>query len=258
MASDSADVVGKRWKNQNKEGKMIEPDYTALWYKDEIFTLKDSTRDSDIDYKIQQCEVEIVLDSDTDLETLTYDLQFGMRFYEDNDALEFTSTDEPEFDWYRSDMEFSDELKEEPVYEEAGRTEVVNFAQVFDTSVIFCNKIMALENDDNHQCKQDIEAAAAEAAEAAAEAAAIAEAELAEKTLEAQSIAIADCDAIKTECYMAPGADTDTCDEEYDICREIVDENDYSNAVEAMEARALADYVCGANMDMCEGSSGEC
>jgi len=128
MASDSADVVGKRWKNQNKEGKMIEPDYTALWYKDEIFTLQDSTRDSDIDYKIQQCEVEIVLDSDTDLETLTYDLQFGMRFYEDNDALEFTSTDEPEFDWYRSDMEFSDELKEEPVYEEAGRTEVVNFA----------------------------------------------------------------------------------------------------------------------------------
>jgi len=128
MASDSADVVGKRWKNQNKEGKMIEPDYTALWYKDEIFTLQDSTRDSDIEYKIQQCEVEIVLDSDTDLETLTYDLQFGMRFYEDNDALEFTSTDEPEFDWYRSDMEFSDELKEEPVYEEAGRTEVVNFA----------------------------------------------------------------------------------------------------------------------------------
>jgi len=107
---------------------MIESDYTAHWWNDEIFTLQDSTRDSDIEYKIQQCEVEIVLDSDTDLETLTYDLQFGMRFYEDNDALEFTSTDEPEFDWYRSDMEFSDELKEEPVYEEAGRTEVVNFA----------------------------------------------------------------------------------------------------------------------------------
>jgi len=144
---------------------MIESDYTAHWWNDEIFTLQDSTRDSDIEYKIQQCEVEIVLSSDTDLETLTFDLQFGMRFYADNDALEFISTDEPEFDWYRSDMEFSDELKEEPVYEESQRTEPTKFAAIIDTADIFATKIDAYEAAVAEAAAAEAEAAEAEAAE---------------------------------------------------------------------------------------------
>lgn len=44
-------------------------------------------------------------------------MQTGIRFYADQDATDFLSTREPEFDWYRDEMEFSDELKEEPVYE---------------------------------------------------------------------------------------------------------------------------------------------
>lgn len=44
------------------------------------------------------------------------ELQMGVRFYANNDATEFVSTEEPFFDWYRKEMSFSTELNEEPVY----------------------------------------------------------------------------------------------------------------------------------------------
>ena len=87
MSSESEGIVGKLWKNQNKEGKMATADYTALYYNEDIFLLKDSNRTSVSNYSIQQCEVEVRLDDSVDVETLTYDMQFGMRFYENNDAL---------------------------------------------------------------------------------------------------------------------------------------------------------------------------
>jgi hypothetical protein len=98
MNSDSANVVGKKWYKQNKEGKMTEPDYYALWYKD-IFNLQESTRGDSGEYSIQMCEVEIKLNGATP-DTMTYDMQMGMRFYADSDATEFLTTKEPEFDWY--------------------------------------------------------------------------------------------------------------------------------------------------------------
>jgi len=45
-------------------------------------------------------------------------MKMGVRFYADNDATSFVTTEEAEFDWYDEEMEFSNELKEEPVYEE--------------------------------------------------------------------------------------------------------------------------------------------
>ena len=45
-------------------------------------------------------------------------MQTGVRFYADNDATTFVSTQQPSFEWYDEKMEFSDELKEEPVYED--------------------------------------------------------------------------------------------------------------------------------------------
>ena len=117
MASDSSDVVGKKWYKQNKEGKMNKPDYYARFYNDELFSVQASPRASG-DYSIQRCEVEIKLPEGASPDTLTYEMQTGIRFYADQDATEFTTTPEPEFDWYRNEMEFSDELKEEPVYEE--------------------------------------------------------------------------------------------------------------------------------------------
>ena len=41
----------------------------------------------------------------------------GVRFYSDDSAVTFDSTDEPVFDWYRKEMSFSTELNEEPVYD---------------------------------------------------------------------------------------------------------------------------------------------
>lgn len=54
------------------------------------------------------------LDEATEVDEL--ELQMGVRFYANNDATEFVSTEEPYFDWYRKDMEFDEELNEEPVY----------------------------------------------------------------------------------------------------------------------------------------------
>ena len=45
-------------------------------------------------------------------------MQTGVRFYADNDATEFVSTKQPTFEWYREDLEFDEELQEEPVYED--------------------------------------------------------------------------------------------------------------------------------------------
>ena len=117
MNSDSIDVVGKRWYKQNKLGKMSTPDYYALFYKQELFSLQTSPRTTG-DYSIQMCEVEIKLPEGSNPDTITYNMQMGIRFYENNESTTFYSSPEPEFDWYNSDMEFSDELKEEPVYED--------------------------------------------------------------------------------------------------------------------------------------------
>lgn len=175
MASESEGIVGKQWKNQNKEGKMVKADYTALYYNEDIFLLKDSNRTSVSNYSVQQCEVEIKLDGSVDVETLTYDMQFGMRFYESNDALEFTTTAEPEFDWYKSDMEFSPELKEEPVYEDAQPSkEVLEANYEFTATDVFADKIVVWEAalaviaEAEAALIAEEEAAAAAAAEAAA------------------------------------------------------------------------------------------
>jgi len=132
MNSNSADVVGKKWYKQNKEGKMNKPDYYARHYNEELFSQQVSPRSTG-DYTIQRCEVEIVLPEGSNPDILTYEMQTGIRFYADQDATEFISTPEPEFDWYRDEMEFSDELKEEPVYEEPQFK--VQAEEAFDFSV---------------------------------------------------------------------------------------------------------------------------
>jgi len=147
MSSESEGIVGKLWKNQNKEGKMATADYTALYYNEDIFLLKDSNRTSVSNYSIQQCEVEVRLDDSVDVETLTYDMQFGMRFYENNDALTFTTTAEPEFDWYRSDLTFSAEYNEVVnfVDKQVSEEKELKESYTFTATDVFADKIVVWE-----------------------------------------------------------------------------------------------------------------
>ena len=159
MHADSADVVGKKWYKQNKLGKMSVPDYYALFYKEDIFTVQESPRTTG-GYSVQQCEVEIKLPEGANPDTVTYTMETGVRFYASNDATTFYTTPEVEYDWYNEVMEFSTELKEEPVYEDKQPTKAVEEAFEFDVANIFGAAIA------------EYEAAQQAAAEAAAQAAA--------------------------------------------------------------------------------------
>lgn len=56
------------------------------------------------------------MDSSIELETMFFDMQMGARIYADKDATTFTTLDEPAFDWYRTQEEWSEELEEVAVY----------------------------------------------------------------------------------------------------------------------------------------------
>lgn len=123
---------------------MAEPDYFTRWYDESVFSLQQSPRTTG-DYSIQACEVEIELDEGSKPDALTYDMQLGIRFYADKDATTFISTPEPEFDWYRSDMSFSTDLKEEPVYEDKQPKKQAEEEFTFAVEDIFADKIAAFE-----------------------------------------------------------------------------------------------------------------
>lgn len=112
---------------------MNKPDYFAKPYNEEDLLVQSSSRTSG-DYSIQMCEVEVVLEQGT-LETLTFDMQVGYRTYLNNDATAFNTTREPSFEWYRKNMEFSDELKEEPVYEKETKQEKKQAEEKFEMTV---------------------------------------------------------------------------------------------------------------------------
>mgnify|MGYP000915182986 FL=1 len=165
MHADSADVVGKKWYKQNKLGKMSVPDYYALFYKEDIFTVQESPRTTG-GYSVQQCEVEIKLPEGATPDTVTLTMETGVRFYASNDATTFLTTPEKEYDWYNEVMEFSNELKEVAVYEDKQPTKAVEEAFEFDVTNIFGAAIAEFE------AAQQAAAEAAAQAEADAQAAA--------------------------------------------------------------------------------------
>lgn len=147
---------------------MAEPDYYARWYNADIFSLQTSPRTTG-DYSIQACEVEIKLPAGSSPDTLTYNMQMGIRFYDSKDATTFISTPEPEFDWYREDMTFSTELNEEPVYEEPQPKKQAEEEFTFAVEDIFTDKIAAFEQAQAEAAQAAADAAAAEEAAANAD-----------------------------------------------------------------------------------------
>jgi hypothetical protein len=63
---------------------MREPDYYARWYDDSVFLSKTSNRESG-DFTQQQCEVEVKLPADANVDTINMDLAMGARIYSSND-----------------------------------------------------------------------------------------------------------------------------------------------------------------------------
>lgn len=161
LSSESDEIVGRKWYKQNKDTKMTEPKYEALFYKD-LFELVESPRTG---YSVQMCEVEIKVDDDVNFDNMVLDMTVGARIYENNDATEFYSTPEKWFDWYQSELEFSEELKVVPVYELETAKPKVNEEKKFEVDL---TSTISQDRIDNYN--SDI--AAREAAIAEAEAAA--------------------------------------------------------------------------------------
>lgn len=113
------EVAGKLWYKQKEgdgSGKMSEKnkDIYARSYDTDLFSLQEKIRKG-FNYKVQKCEVEF--DIAVKRTTKTFEMQTGLRIYESIDSTTFITTREPSFDYYRKELEFSTELKEEPVYE---------------------------------------------------------------------------------------------------------------------------------------------
>lgn len=122
---------------------MREPDYYARWYDDSVFLSKSSSRESG-DFTQQQCEVEVKLPADANVDTINMDLAMGARIYSSNDDQSFDALPQYEFDWYNSPMEYSAELEEVPTYE----NEQVQVAESADFTIsaddVFSDKISQL------------------------------------------------------------------------------------------------------------------
>ena len=143
LNSNSTAIIGKTWDKQLKKTKMREPDYYARWYDDAVFLSKSSSRESG-DFTQQQCEVEVKLPADANVDTINMDLAMGARIYSNNDDQNFTALPQYEFDWYNSPMEYSAELEEVPTYE----NEQVQVAESADFTIsaddVFSDKISQL------------------------------------------------------------------------------------------------------------------
>ena len=95
---------------------MRKPEYYARWYDDTVFISKQSNRASG-DFTQQQCEVEVELPAEANVDTINLDLAVGARIYANNDDQNFTALPQQEFDWYNAPMEYSESLEEVPTYE---------------------------------------------------------------------------------------------------------------------------------------------
>jgi len=115
LSATSEDVVGKKWYKQQRNGKMVSPDYQALFWQD-VFTLVDAPNRTG--YSIQHCQAEVKLEDGYTLpDGVTIDMQVGARFYASDDATEFLATpSKPVFDWYNEQLTYDAKYEIEPVY----------------------------------------------------------------------------------------------------------------------------------------------
>jgi len=164
LSKDSTGVYGKKWKNQQKEGKMAKADYYAKTWDATLYEIQASDRKSG-QYSTQWCEVEVRLEDIDFPSDITLEMQMGARFYTSNTDTAPISTREPSFDWYREEMTFSDELKEEPVYEDPQEKKQAEEIFEFTVEDVFA-AFMDAYNAYIDQLIADAEAAAAEAAAA--------------------------------------------------------------------------------------------
>lgn len=114
LLSTSDAIIGKKWYKQQRDGKMTEPEYRALFWND-IFNLVDAPDRTG--YKVQHCQAEIEIAAGALPDDVTIDMQIGARFYANDDAVEFESRDGKAFDWYNQVLSYSAKYEIEPVYD---------------------------------------------------------------------------------------------------------------------------------------------
>lgn len=88
-----------------------------MWWNEDTFQLKDSTR-SIGGYKIQECEIETVLDKSAIPDDTFVTLKMGARIYADNNSKSFKTTKEATFEWFRQQMTYTPELEIPATYDE--------------------------------------------------------------------------------------------------------------------------------------------
>lgn len=110
-------MIGSPWRFVQRESKQTDPDYIALWWNTDWYALQDGRKDG---YKVQKCYMEVGMDDElvAAIGNKLYEVKIGARFYDDDNATDFVSMPEQEFDWYLPGMSFSSDLEKEPVYAE--------------------------------------------------------------------------------------------------------------------------------------------
>ncbi len=142
MACSGKEVQNKKWFMQLAEGKLKTAFYQAFWWNTVNYQLVDTDREvilsdgTKVQYATQTCEVEIVLAEGQDVTSdKSYALEFGSRFYKDNDAKVMDCAVEKFVDWFQPVLEFSPELKETPEFNEDDQVAVENDKEANDFSV---------------------------------------------------------------------------------------------------------------------------
>lgn len=167
-------------------------------------------------------------------------MQMGIRFYADKDATTFISTPEPEFDWYREDMSFTDDLKEEPVYEDKQPKKQAEEEFTFAVEDLFADKIAAFEQ------------AIADAAQAAADAAAAEEAAANDSTTDSTDSTTTDTAETQTNMVAGMRNKQEAADSTYAASQT------YSNGYSTYEQLTANDYwTWTLALDMTEGLLGD-
>jgi len=153
-------VANAKPRHQAKKGKLLKPEYMAMFWNQEIFKYKESPRKDVVDstgtatpYSIQECELEVILDERP--EATSYDFQSGVRVYANNEAKEFDCGIEEVFEWYQPTAEYDPLMNVEPTYEAAAQQVDVGASNEIaqDSKTVFAARIAEQEAALKEKCK---------------------------------------------------------------------------------------------------------
>lgn len=144
-------VQNVKWHQQAPDNKTKDPQFKAYPWDESIYAEKASTRPQEtlaggaVTYKIQQCQVEVVMENPEAIANRRYILETGSRFYENNDAKVFDSGLEAVHEWYYPIVNHDPAMNVPATYDaNTIQAEVVTPKEVeVDTATLFATEIAA-------------------------------------------------------------------------------------------------------------------